>query len=132
MGIQNATWQELNDPWNEWGTAELDFEQDGFEWLDFSDWEKSIISFLRKGKDPRNLILVVCNFTPVVRSNYRLGIPKSGIWKEVLNSDAKEYGGSGNGNLGGLEASPVPFHGKYHSLSLVLPPLGILVFKRQE
>jgi 1,4-alpha-glucan branching enzyme len=107
----------------------LDFEQEGFEWLDYSDWEKSIISFIRKGKDPESLILVICNFTPVVRSDYRMGVPGSGFWREVLNSDAKEYGGSGQGNLGGVEAKPFPLHKREFSISLTLPPLSVLVFK---
>ncbi|MDH4220364.1 MAG: 1,4-alpha-glucan branching protein GlgB [Candidatus Aminicenantes bacterium] len=108
---------------------ELDFEQDGFEWLDFSDWEKSVISYIRRGKDSRNLILVVCNFTPVVRSNYRVGVPGGGFWREVLNSDAKEYGGSGQGNLGSVEAKPLPLHKREYSISITLPPLSVLVFK---
>lgn len=108
---------------------ELDFEQDGFEWLDFRDWEKSVISFIRKGKDSGNCVLVVCNFTPVVRSNYQVGVPEGGFWKEVLNSDAREYGGSGQGNLGGVAAQPDRLHGREFSLSLTLPPLSVLVFK---
>jgi len=108
-----------------------DFQSAGFEWIQCEDKERSIISFLRKGKAKRDVILVVCNFTPVPRTNYRVGLPFGGFWKEALNSDAKEYGGSGYGNLGGIEASPVPSHGKYHSLSLSIPPLGILIFKRE-
>jgi 1,4-alpha-glucan branching enzyme len=111
---------------------ELDFEQAGFEWLDFSDWGKSVISFIRKGNDSRNLILVVCNFTPVVRSNYKVGVPKGGVWKEVLNSDAREYGGSGQGNLGGVAAQPNPLHSREFSLSLTLPPLSVLVFQQDS
>jgi 1,4-alpha-glucan branching enzyme len=111
---------------------ELDFDANGFEWVDFSDADKSIISFLRKGRGKDDVVLVVCNFTPVPRHNYRVGIPDGGFWRELLNSDAHEYGGSGQGNLGGLEASPVPSHGRYHSLSMTLPPLGIVVFRRQR
>lgn len=107
----------------------LDFEQAGFEWIDCGDWEKSIISFLRKGRSAKDTMLIVCNFTPVPRFNYRVGVPSGGYWKEVLNSDAREYGGSGHGNLGGVEATPVPYHGKYNSLSLTLPPLAVLFFK---
>ncbi len=109
---------------------EMDFDPAGFEWVDCSDWEHSIISFIRKGKTAGDTVLVVCNFTPEPRNNYRVGVPAGGYWKEVLNSDAHEYGGSGHGNLGGLEASPVPYHGRYYSLSLSLPPLGILFFRR--
>jgi len=110
---------------------ELDFRQEGFEWMDFHDWEGSIISFLRRGKSINDTFLVICNFTPVPRYHYRIGVPRSGLWREVLNSDARIYGGSGHGNLGGLEASPVPSHGKPYSLSLTLPPLGVLFFKNK-
>ncbi|KPJ69515.1 glycogen branching protein [candidate division WOR-1 bacterium DG_54_3] len=109
---------------------EVDFGRDGFEWVDFGDWEESVISFIRRGKSAGDMILVVCNFTPVPRYNYRVGVPLSGFWKEVLNSDAKEYGGSGLGNFGGVETLPVPMHGRSHSLSLVLPPLSVLFFKQ--
>jgi 1,4-alpha-glucan branching enzyme len=111
---------------------ELDFSNAGFEWIDFYNWEQSIISFIRKGKNTDDIILVVCNFTPVPRYNYRIGVPRSGFWKEILNSDAKTYGGSGHGNAGGAEASPVSAQGRYYSLSLILPPLGILFFKNER
>ncbi len=110
---------------------ELDFSSEGFEWIDFHDWEHSIMSFVRKGKERNTVILCVLNFTPVPRKNYRVGVPQGGHWKEVLNSDAKTYGGSGQGNFGGLEAAPLPMHGRYYSLSLNVPPLGVLFFKRQ-
>jgi len=109
---------------------EREFNADGFEWLGSHDWEKSILSFIRRGKSKEEDVLVVCNFTPTPYQNYKIGCSKSGFWKEILNSDAKEYGGSGQGNLGGVEAAPVPFHGKSHSLSLVVPPLAVLFFKR--
>lgn len=108
---------------------EIDFQAEGFEWVDCQDWENSIISFLRKGKTPNDRILVVCNFTPVPRNNYRMGVPMGGYWKETLNSDAKPYWGSGQENFGGLEATPIPSHGHGYSLSLVLPPLSICFFK---
>jgi len=107
---------------------ERDFENTGFEWVDFSDWESSVISFLRKSED--QTVLVACNFTPIPRYNYRIGVPSGGFWKEILNSDAKEYGGSGHGNFGGLEATPVPIHGRFHSLVMTLPPLSVMVFKK--
>ena len=116
---------------NEPALYELDFQPEGFEWIDFSNWEESIISFVRRGKSTKDIILVVCNFTPVPRYNYRVGVPESGFWKEALNSDAQEYGGSGHGNLGGAEAAPIPWHGKNYSLSLTLPPLGVLIFKKE-
>ena len=110
---------------------ELDFDPAGFEWVDFRDAEKSIISFLRRGRRGPPL-LVVCNFTPVPRYGYRIGVPAGGFWREVLNSDAREYGGSGQGNLGGVWADPIPWHGRPFSLSLTLPPLGCLYFRGPE
>lgn len=110
---------------------ELDFVSEGFEWGDASDAEQSIISYFRKGVSPADVLLVVCNFTPVPRHNYRVGVPADGFWREVLNSDSRVYGGSGQGNFGGVESRPVPMHGKYHSLSLTLPPLGIVIFRRE-
>jgi 1,4-alpha-glucan branching enzyme len=118
---------------NEPALYELDFENSGFEWIDFQDAEKSVISFIRRDKSGNNLLAAVCNFTPSPHHNYIIGAPVGGFWKEILNSDAKEYGGSGHGNTGGIEASPVSFHGKFDfSLSITLPPLAVLVFKPQE
>jgi 1,4-alpha-glucan branching enzyme len=108
---------------------ELDFSGEGFEWVDVHDWEQSIISFLRKGRDPADVVLVVCNFTPVPRHNYRVGVPRGGFWQELLCSDAELYGGAGFGNLGGTEAMPIPAQGRFHSLSLTLPPLGVVFLK---
>ncbi len=108
---------------------ELDFSKDGFEWIDFHDWEGSVISFIRKGKSTEEIILVVCNFTPVLRENYNVGVPRGGFWREFLNSDAEIYGGNGNGNAGGVEASATPVQGRDFSLSLTLPPLAVLFFK---
>jgi 1,4-alpha-glucan branching enzyme len=101
-----------------------DFEAGGFEWIDCHDSENSVLSFLRRGEEPDDVVLVVCNFTPVPRPNYRIGIPLGGWWIERLNSDAREYGGSGHGNLGGVGVAPLPSHGRYHSLTLELPPLA--------
>jgi len=108
---------------------ELDFEQDGFRWVDCTDVEQSVISFLRLSRSDTNVILVVCNFTPVLRLSYRLGVPFKGDWRELLNSDAKEYGGSGYGNMGVVNTSPIPAHGFSDSLELTLPPLSILFLK---
>ncbi|MFH1258515.1 MAG: 1,4-alpha-glucan branching protein GlgB [Elusimicrobiota bacterium] len=110
---------------------ENDFDANGFEWVDCMNWERGIISFIRKSKSGAPPVLIVCNFTPVPRTNYKLGIPLGGYWQEVLNSDAKEYGGSGYGNFGGIEAAPLPSHGKYYSLSLTVPPLATLFFKKK-
>jgi 1,4-alpha-glucan branching enzyme len=109
---------------------ERDFEQDGFEWIDLSDWENTILSYARKGNDSESRILVVCNFTPAVHANYRIGVPASGFWEEVMNSDAKEYGGSGQGNLGGVRSEETPRHDRSHSMVITVPPLSVLIFKR--
>jgi 1,4-alpha-glucan branching enzyme len=111
---------------------ELDFSGEGFSWIDCGNWEESVVSYVRKARSTGDLILVICNFTPVPRHHYRVGVPAGGYWKEVMNSDAQEYGGSGQGNLGGVEASPLPFHGRQYSLTVTAPPLGIAVFKREE
>lgn len=109
---------------------ELDFENGGFEWVDFSDQESSVISYLRKGRSGRDMVLVVFNFTPMARYDYRVGVPEGGYWREALNSDAAEYAGEGFGNLGGLEAQNVPCHHRGHSLVMTLPPLGMVAFKK--
>jgi len=85
-----------------------------------------VVSLLRKGKSPEDMILVICNFTPVPRIGYRLGVPSGGFWRELLNSDGKEYGGGGVGNMGGTTAREEPMHGRPFSLTLSLPPLGAL------
>jgi 1,4-alpha-glucan branching enzyme len=108
---------------------ERDAEPSGFEWIDCNDAQRSVVSFLRRGRDPKDLVLFVCNFTPVPRHNYRVGAPWGGYWKEALNSDAPLYGGSGQGNIGGVEAAPLPNHGRPYSLNLTLPPLGMVVFQ---
>jgi 1,4-alpha-glucan branching enzyme len=111
---------------------ELDFEQTGFEWIDCNDVEHSVISLMRKGRSPGDLIVAVFNFTPTTHFNYRIGVPQSGFWRELLNSDAKEYGGSGQGNLGGLEAAPISLHGRPYSLTFALPPLTAVFFKSSQ
>jgi len=108
---------------------ELDFSNDGFEWIDFHDADASIITFVRKGKTTSDLILVATNLTPVPRLDYRIGVPRGGSWKEMLNSDADIYGGSGLGNAGRVEAAPLPCHGRDYSISLVLPPLAVVFLK---
>ena len=104
---------------------ELDCEPAGFEWIDASDAANSVLSYLRIDRD-RRPVCVVVNFTPVPRRNYRVGVPATGYWRELLNSDSPAYGGSGQGNLGGVEAMPVGWHGRQYSLNLTLPPLGVL------
>ena len=92
----------------------------------------SVVSLLRKGKDDTNPVLVVCNFTPITRVGYKVGVPVGGYWKELLNSDAHEYGGSGVGNMGGAEAMSEGIHGRPFSLRLTLPPLGALFLKNSD
>lgn len=108
---------------------QLDCDQHGFEWIDCNDWDSSTVSLIRKAKDPNDCLLIVCNFTPVPRNGYLVGVPQGGHWDEVLNSDADMYGGSGMGNYGGKDAEPTPRHGRQQSLSITLPPLGMVVFK---
>jgi 1,4-alpha-glucan branching enzyme len=105
-----------------------DSRSEGFEWIDTGDAANSVLSFLRRDEGGESL-LVVCNFTPLPRHNYRVGVPAPGFWREVLNSDALSYGGSGQGNLGGIDSAPIAAAGRYHSINATLPPLGIVVFK---
>jgi 1,4-alpha-glucan branching enzyme len=109
----------------------LDCSPGGFHWIDGSDAERSVLCFLRRGGPPGEEVLVVGNFTPVPRSNYRVGVVQSGYYEELLNSDAPIYGGVGYGNIGGCEAVPIPCHGYMWSLTLTLPPLAILLLKRK-
>jgi 1,4-alpha-glucan branching enzyme len=107
---------------------EVDFEPPGFEWIDCTDNESSVIAFLRRGRDSGDYVLAVLNWTPVVREDYRIGVPDPGYYREVLNSDSELYGGGNLGNSGGVLSEPVPSHGHPQSLSLTLPPLGALIF----
>ncbi len=111
---------------------QMDCQPDGFEWIDCHDSESSVISMLRKGGDAGSAVIAVFNFTPVPRHNYIIGAPASGIWREILNSDAEYYGGSGHGNLGGRETAPLSVHGRPCSLTLTLPPLGAVFLRREE
>jgi 1,4-alpha-glucan branching enzyme len=108
---------------------ELDNEPAGFEWIDCNDSASSTVSLLRRSHSSKESIVVVCNFTPVPRLAYRVGVPSGGFWRELLNSDAREYGGSGLGNLGGVQAEEQPTHGRPFTLSLILPPLSALFLK---
>ncbi|HEX9890134.1 MAG TPA: 1,4-alpha-glucan branching protein GlgB [Nitriliruptorales bacterium] len=104
-----------------------DCHPEGFEWVDASDWEHNVLSWIRRGEKAEDVALVLANFTPIPRHNYRVGVPVSGFWRERFNSDAGIYGGSGQGNLGGVEATPLPHHGRSHSINVTLPPLSLLV-----
>jgi 1,4-alpha-glucan branching enzyme len=108
---------------------EIDDSWDGFKWIDLYDSEQSVIVFQRTAKDPDDFVVVVCNFTPVPRYNYRIGVPKPGFYQEILNSDADVYWGSNLGNMGGKESEPHAFSNQPHSLSITLPPLIVVVLK---
>ena len=104
---------------------EIDTSGEGFEWIDCCDTENSIVSLIRKSRsNPDQSVIVALNFTPIPRHNYMVGVPAGGPWREILNSDAPLYGGSGQGNMGGVEAAPIPLHGRRWSVNLTLPPLG--------
>ncbi|HJQ39669.1 MAG TPA: 1,4-alpha-glucan branching protein GlgB [Thermoanaerobaculia bacterium] len=103
---------------------ELDMSPEGFEWIDCCDTQNSVVSLMRRGKSEEDVIVAVMNFTPIPRQNYQIGVPRGGEWRELLNSDATIYGGSGQGNMGGVEAAPIPLHGRKYSVTLTLPPLG--------
>ena len=90
------------------------------------------LSFLRRARDADDVIVLACNFTPVPRSGYRIGVPHAGRWQELLNSDASDYGGSGTGNLGGVASDAIAWHGHPQSIAITLPPLGIVVFKPER
>jgi 1,4-alpha-glucan branching enzyme len=108
---------------------QVDFEWQGFEWIDANDSDNSVYSFIRRGKNPDDLVVVVLNCTPVVRYGYRLGVPNAGNYQEIFNTDAAIYGGSNVGNLGGMNAEEFPWQGRRHSLSLTVPPLAAIFLK---
>jgi len=111
---------------------ELDYNPEGFQWIDFRDTDANVVSFIRKGKVPEQILVFVFNFTPVPRMDYRIGAPRPGFYREVINSDSAAYGGSNIGLKGGVTAEPRPWHNQPCSLSLNLPPLGMLVLKPTE
>jgi 1,4-alpha-glucan branching enzyme len=122
--------QELNRLYlSEPALYEVDSDWQGFDWVDFRDADNSVVAFLRKAKDPEDCLLFVCNFTPVPRHNYRLGVPKAGLYEEILNSDSDLYGGSNVGNFGGVQSEDVESHAHPYSLRLTLPPLAVIVLK---
>ncbi|HKS80719.1 MAG TPA: 1,4-alpha-glucan branching protein GlgB [Candidatus Acidoferrales bacterium] len=110
---------------------ELDFEGSGFEWMNASDAAASVLAFVRRAKCTDDIVLAVCNFTPVVREEYRVGVPRPGFYKEILNSDSKYYEGSDVGNSGGVWAEPIPWNDRPYSVKLKLPPLAVMYFKPQ-
>jgi len=129
QGLQNWV-RDLNRLYNsEASLHELDFEAAGFDWIDCNDPDQSTLSFLRFSADGGEAVAVVFNFTPVPRRGFRVGVPFSGRWVELANSDATDFGGSGLGNLGAVEAAETPAHGRSHSLDITLPPLAAVFFK---
>jgi 1,4-alpha-glucan branching enzyme len=108
---------------------EVDFDWPGFEWLEVHDAHSSVFAFLRRARNQHECVAVLCNFTPVPRHNYRVGVPVGGPWSELLNSDAATYGGSNMGNGGQAWASDEPWAGQPYSMQAMLPPLGVLFLK---
>jgi 1,4-alpha-glucan branching enzyme len=112
---------------------EVDFDAGGFAWIDMADAAQSVLAFVRKPRGAAApLVLAACNFTPVPRTGYRLGVPRAGLWREALNSDAIDYGGSGMGNLGGATTRAVAAHGHAQSLELTLPPLSVIFLESER
>jgi 1,4-alpha-glucan branching enzyme len=128
LGVQRLM-RDLN--WLYRGTPalhRLDCDPEGFAWIDAANGAESVLSYLRRGREPHELAVTVCNFTPVPRHDYRIGVPRPGRYVERINTDAQDYAGSGIGNAGAVEAEPHPMHGHPYSLKLQLPPLGGLIF----
>ncbi|WP_027075385.1 1,4-alpha-glucan branching protein GlgB [Maribacter antarcticus] len=107
---------------------EKQFSQEGFEWIDYGDHENSVLTYVRRGHDEKNDLIIACNFTPILRKNYRIGNPKKGELNEILNSDATKYGGSGNENLN-IKSSTKEWHGYKKSVEITIPPLGMVILK---
>jgi 1,4-alpha-glucan branching enzyme len=110
---------------------EVDFDHEGFEWIDANDAHNSILSFTRYSAKKEQQVVIVVNFTPVPRYNYRIGVPEDGNWTEIINSDASEYGGSGMGNMGTVESHPVPYHDEDDSINILIPPLAVIMFTKE-
>ena len=122
--------QDLNHTYQrESSLHEVDFDYTGFQWIDCCDNENSVMSFVRRAKNPQDFTVIVTNFTPVPRLEYRIGVPEGGWYRELLNSDSARYSGSNMGNGGGAHADPRPMHGFDYSMTLTVPPLGFLLFK---
>lgn len=114
---------------NEPALYEVDFSHEGFEWIDFGDYEQSVVSFTRKARNPENFLVCAFNFTPVPRMAYRIGVPRDGFYREILNSDSEKYWGSNVGNLGGIDAESYWWQGSTYSLVVNIPPLGGVILK---
>jgi 1,4-alpha-glucan branching enzyme len=111
---------------------EQDFNGNGFEWIDCQSADDSVLVYLRKARNPEDFLVICCNFTPVVRYRYRVGVPQLGWYQEIFNSDSQYYGGSNVGNYPGVQAENTGYHGRPHSVLVQLPPLGVTVFKPQR
>jgi 1,4-alpha-glucan branching enzyme len=129
QGVQ-AFIKDLNQIYkNEPALYEVDFDWTGFAWVDANDSDNSVFSFIRKAKSTDEFIVVISNFTPVVRQGYRIGVPQAGYYRELLNSDSSHYWGSNVGNAGGVQTQTIPSHGYDQSLVLTLPPLATVMLK---
>ena len=124
--VRDLNWLHQQEP----ALHEVDHEWSGFQWIDFNDAQHSVIAFLRKAKDSTDQIVCLCNFTPVPRYDYRIGVPLDGYYRELLNTDSAVYGGSNVGNSGGVQSTSIPCHGQPHSIVVTLPPLAVLFLKR--
>jgi 1,4-alpha-glucan branching enzyme len=125
--VQALNWYYRAEP----ALHECDFSPAGFRWIDCTDNENSVVSFVRRAKDPKDAVLMVFNFTPVPRADYRVGVRERGFYAELLNSDSALFGGTDVGNAGGVESEPTPAHGFEHSIRLMVPPLGCLLLKQR-
>ncbi len=124
--------RELNRIYREYPALyQVDFHYSGFEWVDFHDWEGSIIAFIRRAADPKDFLLYCCNFTPVERQGYEFGVPEEGFYEEILNTDSELFGGSNMGNGGSVSSRPIPKHNRRHSIAITLPPLAVVVFRKK-
>jgi 1,4-alpha-glucan branching enzyme len=132
QGIQNLI-RDLNRIYrSEPSLFERDFTADGFEWIDCQSADDSVLAYLRKAKDPHDMLLVCCNFTPVVRQNHRVGVPHEMWFREIFNSDSQHYGGTNVGNFPGVGAEPVEWHGRPWSINTTMPPLAVTIFKPER
>jgi 1,4-alpha-glucan branching enzyme len=128
-GVQRLVW-DLNRLYRSLPALhQQDCVPQGFEWIDGSDEMNSVLVFMRRAEDPRDYVVIICNFTPQVRREYRIGVPEGGAYAELVNSDSGAYGGSNVGNMGRIQAEPVPWQGRPYSLNLVLPPLSVLILR---
>jgi 1,4-alpha-glucan branching enzyme len=122
--------RDLNEVYKSHGALhELDMQAEGFSWIQCDDWHNSVYAYIRYAKKRDDFVVVALNFTPVPRDGYRIGVPKAGYYTEILNSDADIYGGGNIGNMGGIYSEPIATHGHPQSISLRLPPLGMLILK---